>query len=191
MHSTNDTARDHASFLCLSLRFIGLAEHMIAANSRRRYQGRFSCNSITCRLAVEGTRTNPSVDIRFLPDVPPLEDDGNNFVLWKLRVEMVLSLQGLWGVIDGPGRTKRWTRPPIRKGLPNGKKSRDLKVRAQIILTLKDEPLKPPPAFYTEIYTYSAAPITRRQMESTHLSDSMKSRNFTTYYNSDLSTQKR
>jgi gag-polypeptide of LTR copia-type len=77
--------------------------------------------------------------IRCLPDVPPLEDDGNNFTLWKFRVEMVLSLQDLWGVVDGMDEMPDATTDP--KGFAEWK-SRDLKARAQITLALKDEPLK-------------------------------------------------
>ena len=170
--------------------FVGLAEHLIAAHSRRRYQGRFSCNSITCRLAVtwevQGLALLSTLDSFLMCLHWKTTGITSFFGNCESKWCSVFRAFGEWSM----GRTKRRTRPPIREGFAEWK-SRDLKVRAQVILTLKDKPLKPPPAFYTEIYTYSAALITHQQMESTHLSDSMKSRNFTTYYNSDLSTQKR
>ena len=78
-------------------------------------------------------------EIRCLPHIPPLEDDGNNFTLWKFRVEMMLSLQNLWGIVDGTDEMPDATTDT--KGLAEWK-SRDLKARAQITLALKDEPLK-------------------------------------------------
>jgi hypothetical protein len=84
-------------------------------------------------------------EIRFLPDIPPLENDGNNFALWKLRIEMVLSLQDLWsGVVDGTDESETAPSPDAAADpkMFAEWKSRDLKARAQIVLTLKDEPLK-------------------------------------------------
>ena len=52
---------------------------------------------------------------------------------------MILSLQDLWGVVDGTDEMPDATTDP--KGFAEWK-SRDLKARAQIILALKDEPLK-------------------------------------------------
>lgn len=78
-------------------------------------------------------------EIRCLPDVPPLEDDGNNLTFWKFRVEMLLGLQDLWGAVDGTDEMPDATTDP--KGFAEWK-ARDLKARAQITLALKDEPLK-------------------------------------------------
>jgi hypothetical protein len=78
-------------------------------------------------------------EIVCIPDIPPLEDDGNNFTLWKFRVEMTLSLQDLWGVVDGTDEMPNTITDP--KGFAEWK-SKDLKARAQITLALKDEPLK-------------------------------------------------
>ena len=72
-----------------------------------------------------------------LYDVPQLENDGNNYYSWKLRVAMILEVRGLKGLIDGtdprPGsdditQLLSWL-------------ERDREARAQILLTLKDEPL--------------------------------------------------
>jgi len=71
-------------------------------------------------------------------DIPFLDDDGGNFAFWKFRVRMVLELRELWGLVDGtvakPAATAAaadiadWA-------------SKDRETRAQITLTLKDEPL--------------------------------------------------
>ena len=93
--------------------------------------------------ATTTTPTNPSAsptyeEIGHLPDIPPLEDDGNNLTFWKFRVEMALSLQDLWGVVDGMDEMPDATADPKRFA---EWKSRDLKARAQITLALKDGPL--------------------------------------------------
>ncbi|KAG1866474.1 hypothetical protein C8R48DRAFT_564770, partial [Suillus tomentosus] len=36
-----------------------------------------------------------------LYDIPSLENDGSNFQLWKYRVELILDLRGLWGIVEG------------------------------------------------------------------------------------------
>ncbi len=72
-----------------------------------------------------------------LPDIPFLEDDGNDFAFWKFRVEMALSLQDLWGVVSGMDKMPDATANP--KGFAEWK-SRDRKARAQITLALKDGP---------------------------------------------------
>jgi len=69
-------------------------------------------------------------------DIPYLDDDGNNFVFWKYQVQMVLELQGLWGIVDGT------TTKPDSSALSDDKAdwaSKDQEARTQITLTLKDE----------------------------------------------------
>ena len=71
-------------------------------------------------------------------DIPLLNDDGNNFVTWKFRVQLVLKLRYLWAVVDGtyaepditvdPTGSANWTR-------------KDLEALAQISFTLRDGPL--------------------------------------------------
>ena len=78
---------------------------------------------------------------RFPPhhyDIPLLNDDGNNFVVWKFRVQLVLKLRGLWGMVDGT-----YIKPDATVD-PNGSANwacRDLETLAQISFTLKDGPL--------------------------------------------------
>jgi hypothetical protein len=78
---------------------------------------------------------------RFPPhhyDIPLLNDDGNDFVVWKFRVQLVLKLRDLWTVVDGT-----WTKPDVtvdRDGSVCWTR-RDLDALAQISFTLKDGPL--------------------------------------------------
>ena len=71
-------------------------------------------------------------------DIPFLDDSGSNFAFWRFRVCMVLELHDLWALVDG-SKTK-----PDEKADATGYAdwiSKDRKARAQITLTLKDEPL--------------------------------------------------
>ena len=72
-----------------------------------------------------------------LYDVPKLDNEGSNFQTWKYRITTVLELRDLLGVVTGtepdPGPSnsymhEEWTR-------------KDREARAQITLTLDDEPL--------------------------------------------------
>ena len=71
-------------------------------------------------------------------NIPLLENDGSNFAAWKVRAKTVLDLHDLWTIIDGtlprPSRTT-----PLADHIEWSTKNRE--ARAQIILTLKDEPL--------------------------------------------------
>ncbi len=80
-----------------------------------------------------------------LYDIPFLENDGSNFQTWKYRISMVLDIRGLWPIVEGTegcppeGTTaeeKKAQDPLIEKWV-----SRDKEARAQITLTLRDEPL--------------------------------------------------
>ena len=71
-------------------------------------------------------------------DIPFLDDNGSNFAFWRFRIRMVLELRDLWTVVDG-SKTK-----PDEKADATGHAdwiSKDREARAQITLTLKDEPL--------------------------------------------------
>jgi len=72
-----------------------------------------------------------------LYDVTSLENDGSNFQMWKYQIMTVLDIHRLWEIVDGtkkkPDQSKvaeleEWT-------------AKDKEARAQIALTLKDEPL--------------------------------------------------
>ena len=82
------------------------------------------------------TSTRPAASNRLL-DIPSLEDDGSNFQTWKFRIRTVLELRGLIGHIDGttkdPGSTNAEEHETFVRN--------DREARAQIALTLKDEPL--------------------------------------------------
>lgn len=68
-------------------------------------------------------------------DIPALEDDGSNFSFWKFRVNMILELRGLWGIVSGSEK-----KPTDTTKLADWL-ARDHEARAQISLMLKDEPL--------------------------------------------------
>ena len=71
-------------------------------------------------------------------DIPFLDDNGNNFAFWRFRIRMVLELRELWALVDG-SKTK-----PDEKADAAAYEdwiSKDREARAQITLTLKDEPL--------------------------------------------------
>jgi gag-polypeptide of LTR copia-type len=73
-------------------------------------------------------------------DIPFLDDNGSNFAFWRFRIRMVLELRELWGIADS-SNTK-----PDEKADATGYAdwiSKDRKAHAQIMLTLKDEPLNP------------------------------------------------
>ena len=74
-----------------------------------------------------------------LLDIPALEDDGSNFQVWKVRITTVLELRGLMQYVDG---SNSLTPLDLNDALAVQKDQRHEKeARAQIILTLKDEPL--------------------------------------------------
>ena len=72
-----------------------------------------------------------------LYDISSLENDGSNFQTWKYRIKTILDIRGLWEIVSGA------------EAKPDGKDAaqladwelRDKEARAQITLTLKDEPL--------------------------------------------------
>jgi hypothetical protein len=70
-----------------------------------------------------------------LYNFPHLEDDGNNFAVWKLRTEAVLELGDLWGIVNGDISKPDPSAPPNERDEWSCK---DREARAQITLTLKD-----------------------------------------------------
>jgi gag-polypeptide of LTR copia-type len=71
-------------------------------------------------------------------DIPPLEDDWNNYLSWKYQAEMVLSLQGLWAIVDG---TLPKPDPSADPTAVADWSHKDRNAHAQIALSLKDGPL--------------------------------------------------
>ncbi|KAF8177845.1 hypothetical protein BJ912DRAFT_856692 [Pholiota molesta] len=85
-----------------------------------------------------------------LYDIPSLENDGSNFQTWKYRITMVLDVRGLIGIVDGTEvkpLPQASTSGKAAEGAPSELdkvaewERRDKEARAQITLTLKDEPL--------------------------------------------------
>lgn len=82
------------------------------------------------------TSTRPVASNRLL-DIPSLEDDGSNFQTWKFRIRTMLELRGLAGHIDSTVKTPDGSDTTKLEEF----KRNDREARAQIALTLKDEPL--------------------------------------------------
>ncbi len=82
-----------------------------------------------------------------LYDIPSLENDGSNFQTWKYRISTVLDVRGLVNLVDGtevvpilPDGTKEADAAIIREKILDWQRH-DKEARAQLTLTLKDEPL--------------------------------------------------
>ena len=74
-----------------------------------------------------------------LYDIPSLLNDGSNYPTWKFRT--VLEVRNLWALVDGTS-----SRPTATESAPKTAEiaswsTRDREARAQITLTLSDEPL--------------------------------------------------
>ena len=72
-----------------------------------------------------------------LYDIPSLENDAANFQTWKFWIETILDIRGLLSVVDG---TLKFPTESQSEDYTLWKKL-DKEARAQICLTLKDEPL--------------------------------------------------
>jgi len=72
-----------------------------------------------------------------LYDIPSLENDAANFQTWKFRIETILDIRGLLSIVDG---TLKCPTDSQSENYTLWKKL-DKEARAQICLTLKDEPL--------------------------------------------------
>ena len=81
--------------------------------------------------------SNPAPGSNRLYDIPSLENDAANFQTWKFRIQMVLDIRGLWSIIDG---TKECPTDTQSAEYTHWKRL-DKEAKAQICLTLKDEPL--------------------------------------------------
>ena len=72
-----------------------------------------------------------------LYDVASLENDGSNFQTWKYRITTVLDIRGLWEIVDGTEKKPEQSKvAELEEWM-----AKDKEARAQITLTLKDEPL--------------------------------------------------
>ena len=72
-----------------------------------------------------------------LYDIPSLKNDATNFQTWKFQIETILDIWGLLSIVD---RTLKCPTESQSEDYTLWKKL-DKEVRAQICLTLKDEPL--------------------------------------------------
>jgi transposase InsO family protein len=71
-------------------------------------------------------------------DIPFLEENGGNYIFWKHRVQMILEIRELWPIVIGADPCPDSTTSPDAHAEWI---CRDREARAQIMLTLRDEPL--------------------------------------------------
>ena len=83
--------------------------------------------------------SNLSPASNHLYDIPSLEDDAANFQMWKYHIETVLDIRGLLHIVDGSLTSPTVTNPPSEELIRWLRM--DKQAKAQICLTLKDEPL--------------------------------------------------
>src|SRR5215471_4410374 len=93
--------------------------------------------STTPTLAASASVSQKPAGPSRLYDVPFLDDNGSNYQSWKFRTQTVLEIRGLWPVVNGD---------ELRPGTVNSAEQmewdfRNKEARAQISLTLSDEPL--------------------------------------------------
>jgi len=94
-----------------------------------------SLKSATTLSTVSNKATSGS---SHLYDIPSLDNDGTNFHMWKFQVQTVLGVRHLWSIVSGedpkldaatqPDEFEEWL-------------AKDKEAHAQLMLTLKDEPL--------------------------------------------------
>ncbi|KIL57633.1 hypothetical protein M378DRAFT_16140, partial [Amanita muscaria Koide BX008] len=99
-----------------------------------------SQNQSTSTHAISGTsasQQNVAPASNRLYDIPSLENNGSNFQTWKFRIKMVLDIRGLWPVVEGTSACPQ----DIKSDDYTKWKRTDKEAKAQICLTLKDEPL--------------------------------------------------
>ena len=71
-----------------------------------------------------------------LYDISHLENDGSNYAYWKIQLQAILEMQDLWEIIDGSK-----PKPTATDSDRADWDKQDRAARAQIVLTLKQEPL--------------------------------------------------
>ena len=98
-----------------------------------------SISPISHTLLSLGSTSNLIPASNRLHDIPSLQDDATNFQMWKYRIKTVLDIRGLLPVVDGSLTCPTVTNPPS-EDLMHWLRI-DKEAKAQICLTLKDEPL--------------------------------------------------
>jgi len=97
----------------------------------------------TATAAATQLPNSPSLTSKSIPasnrlyDIPSLENDAANFQTWKFRITTVLDIRGLLPIVEG---TLKCPTESQSEEYANWQKL-DKEARAQICLTLKDEPL--------------------------------------------------
>ena len=89
-------------------------------------------------------------------DVPSLNDDGTNFQMWKFCIQTILGVRRIWGVVS------RDDAKPDQANYPTEYEewlAKDKEAHAQIMLTLKDEPLS------RVLYSMMSAEVWRKLSE--------------------------
>jgi hypothetical protein len=71
-----------------------------------------------------------------LYDISHLENDGSNYAYWKIQLQAILEMQDLWEIVDSSK-----PQPAATDSDRTDWDKQDHAARAQIVLTLKQEPL--------------------------------------------------
>ena len=98
-----------------------------------------SFGTLSVPFTISPLSSNLSPASNRLYNIPSLEDDAANFQTWKYRIETVLDIRGLLPIVDGSLTCPTVTSPPSEE-LTRWLRM-DKEAKAQICLTLKDEPL--------------------------------------------------
>ena len=86
------------------------------------------------------TTSDPKASSRLF-DIAALDNDGSNFPTWKYRVRTVLEIRGLMSIVNGTEARPVPTANDPKSSEITSWDTRDREAKAQITLTLKDEPL--------------------------------------------------
>ena len=86
------------------------------------------------------TTSDPKASSRLF-DIAALDNDGSNFPTWKYRVKTVLEVRSLMSIVDGTEKRPTPTATDPKSTEIAAWDTRDREAKAQITLTLKDEPL--------------------------------------------------
>ena len=71
-----------------------------------------------------------------LYDIPHLENDGSNFVYWKIQLQAILEMQDLWEIVGGTDNQPETNASASKR---NEWAKQNHAAHAQIVLTLKQE----------------------------------------------------
>ena len=69
-------------------------------------------------------------------DIPHLENDGSNFVYWKIQLQAILEMQDLWEIVGGTDNQPETNASASKR---NEWAKQNHAAHAQIVLTLKQE----------------------------------------------------